>query len=296
MEDKGFSDESLKPFLSDLFEMLKAAFRILQLSIVFFVCLSVKAQTPSPNPTPTIPSGTADEKSQQIIDKAIKVLGGQTYLELRSVISKGNYTAFSEGVSQIPAKFTDYIVYPDHERTEFIGGGIKTIQTNVGDSGWLYDGGPKTIKDQSSTQVEEFKRGIRTSIENLLRGWWKTEGGRVVYIGRREAGLAKRNEAIRLTYPNGFWIEYEFGAKDGLPAKIIYKRSRKNMDSGDFEETTEEDQLLKPITVQGVIGFWVIDHFVSGKQTSRLNYESIQYNQAIADATFAKPDNPKSIK
>ena len=39
-----------------------------------------------------------------------------------------------------PSRFLDYIVYPDRERTEFSGAGIKSIQTNVGETGWLYDG------------------------------------------------------------------------------------------------------------------------------------------------------------
>ncbi len=98
---------------------------------------------------------------------------------------------------------------------------------------WLFDGAVKKISDQTPAQVEDFKRAMRTSVENLLRGWWKKEGGKVTYVGRREAGLAKRNETVRLTYPDGFWIEYEFGARDGLPAKIIYKRTRKNPDIGD---------------------------------------------------------------
>jgi hypothetical protein len=60
---------------------------------------------------------------------------------------------------------------------------------------------------------------MRTKIDNLLRGWWRKEGGKITYVGRREAGLAKRNETIRLTYPDGFWIEYEFGARDGFRRK-----------------------------------------------------------------------------
>ena len=264
--------------------------------LTLLIAVSAMSQEPTPSPTPSIPAGTADEKSKAILDHAIEVLGGPRYLSLKTVIGRGLFTAFADGISQIPAKFLDYIVYPDRERTEFIGGGIKTIQTNSENSGWVYDGGPKTIKDQGPAQVEDFKRSMQTSVENLLRGWWQKEGGRVVYVGRREAGLAKRNETIRLTYPSGFWIEYEFGAKDGLPAKIIYKRSRKNMDTGTSEETTEEDQLLKFITVDGITAPWVVDHFINTKQTSRVNYESIQYNQTIPDSLFAKPDNIKSIK
>ena len=263
---------------------------------------SAGAQTPAAQATPAAPStaaiapGTADEKSQLIIKHAIEVLGGQAYLNVQSVVGKGFYTAFNDGVTQLPSKFLDYIVYPDRERTEFTSLGIKTIQANNGNSGWVFDGAVKTIKDQSQTQVDDFKRSMRTSVENLLRGWWQKDGGKVVYVGRREAGLAKRNEAIRLVYPDGYWIEYEFGARDGLPAKIIYKRPKKNLDSGDIEETSEEDQLLKFISIEGVTAPWVIDHFSNTKQTSRINYESVQYNQKFADNLFAKPENVKAIK
>ena len=115
-------------------------------------------------------------------------------------------------------------------------------------------------------------------------------------MGRREAGLAKRNETIRIVYPDNFWIEYEFGAKDFMPAKIIYKRQRKDPDSGDMVEVTEEDQLFKFITIDGVTAPWVIDHYINGKQSSRINYESVQYNQHFAENLFTKPADVKSIK
>jgi hypothetical protein len=61
-------------------------------------------------------------------------------------------------------------------------------------------------------------------------------------------------------------------------------------------EVTEEDQLLKFITVDGVTAPWVIDHFINGKQTSRVNYESVQYNQGFPANLFAKPADVKAIK
>ena len=264
---------------------------VLLLYLAAFLPLAVNSQTVTPKP-----DSTADEKSEQIIKHAIEVLGGVNYLNVRTIVGRGFFTSYHEGISQLPARFLDYISYPDRERTEFTGGGIRTIQTNVGSTGWLFDGATKNISDQQGPQIEDFKRGIRTSVESLLRGWWQKEGGKVVYVGRREAGLAKRNETLRLTYPDGFWVEYEFGAKDGMPAKIIYKRNRKNPDSGDMDETTEEDRLQKPIIIDGVTAPWVIDHFVNGTQITRINFESVQYNQTLPDSLFAKPDSVKSIK
>jgi hypothetical protein len=267
------------------------------LALLFIAAANGQTPTPTPTPTPSPPPTAATrEKAEQIIKRATEVLGGTSYLNLRTIVGRGFFTSFQQGISQVPARFLDYIAYPDRERTEFVNEGFRTIQTNVGDTGWLFDGATKNISDQQTPQIEDFKRTMRTSVENLLRGWWQKEGGTINYVGRREAGLAKRNETVRLTYPNGFWIEYEFGAKDGMPAKIIYKRSRKNPDTGDSEETTEEDRLEKPITIDGVTAPWVIDHFVNGTQTTRINYESIQYNQTLPDSLFAKPANIKAIK
>lgn len=272
-------------------QLISVRFLLLQICLVFGLGVSSLAQTPSPNQSPAI-----DEKSQKIIDAAVAALGGQAYLNVQTVLGRGFYSDFKDGAPQVPSKFVDYLVYPNRERTEFTLSGIKTIQTNDRDTGWTFDGAVKKISDQGPAQIEEFKRTMRASLENILRGWWRNEGGAVKYIGRREAGLAKRNETIRLTYPDGFWIEYEFGAKDGLPAKVIYKRMRKDMDLAEMVETTEEDYLRSYVNIEGVNVPWVIDHFVAGKQTSRINYEQVQLNQKFPDSLFTKPDNIKAIK
>ncbi|HLA12749.1 MAG TPA: hypothetical protein VJ023_19340 [Pyrinomonadaceae bacterium] len=238
----------------------------------------------------------SDEKSEAIIRRAIESVGGQTYLDIRTVIGRGFYTTYQEGLPQLPTRFLDYLSYPDSERTEFTSNGVRIIQTNSGETGWTYDGATRKIADMKPAQIQNFKISMRTSFENLLRGWWRKEGGTVKYVGRREAGLAMRNETIRLTYPDGFWIEFEFGARDGKPAKIIYKRTRQREDTEELEEIVEEDRLAKLISIQGVAAPWVIDHFRNGFQTSRVNYESVEYNRPLAPSLFAKPENPKDLK
>lgn len=265
---------------------------IVPLFLMVLSCVAASAQqATAPKPSPENPA-----KAEAVVNRAIEVLGGNTFLNVKTVVGRGFFTTFNDGISQIPARFLDYISYPDRERTEFTGNGIRVIQTNNGDTGWLYDGATKSLSDMKGPQIEDFKRSMRTSVENLLHGWWKKEKATLSYLGRREAGLAKRNETVRLTYPDGFWIEYEFAAKEGLPAKIVYKTNKKKPDSEETEEVTEEDRLAKPITIAGVTAPWVIDHFINGNQTSRINYESIEYNLPLADALFAKPTNLKSLK
>jgi hypothetical protein len=272
-------------------------YSILRRSVFFgfllFLCCVAGAAQQEPTPKPA-PDNVA--KAETILNRAVEVLGGNSYLGVRTVTGRGLFTTFHDRVSQNPARFVDYISYPDRERTEFTAEGIRVIQTNTGETGWLYDGATKSLNDMKGTQIDDFKRSMRTSVENLLHGWWKKENATLSYVGRREAGLARRNETVRLTYPDGFWIEYEFAAKEGLPAKVIYKTSKKKLDSDETEEITEEDRLAKPITIGGITALWVVDHFMNGQQTSRIGYDSVEYNSPLADSLFAKPANIKSLK
>jgi len=243
-----------------------------------------------------VPVKATDDKAEQIVQKAIQAIGGDAYLNVKTVIGRGFYTIYRDGVSGVPLRFVDYIAYPDRERTEFTGEGNRIIQTNYQNEGWMFDAAAKSLKDQTAKQVEDFRTGMRTSMENLLRGWWRKEGATLSYIGRREASLGRRNETVKLTYPDGFWIEYEFAAIEGTPAKAIYKRQQKNPDNDEVFETTEEDRFFKPLAISGVNVPFVIDHFRNGVQISRINYESIEFNKPLADSMFTKPANIKAIK
>lgn len=231
------------------------------------------------------------ERAEQIIKRAVEALGGQNFLNVRSVTSRGRYTQYQDGKPTVPVPFVDYLVYPDRERTEFRASEGRIIQTNVGTSGWVYDGAARTLRDMKPDQIADFQRAMRTSYDNIVRGWWRAEGARLSYIGRREAGVARRNEVVRLVYPDGFSVEFEFDARTGLPAKAIYKRRN---DKG--EESTEEDRFLRFLDIDGVMFPFVVDHYRGGVQTSRVNYDEVAFNRPIPDALFARPADARSVK
>ncbi|HEY0406678.1 MAG TPA: hypothetical protein VGC89_13185 [Pyrinomonadaceae bacterium] len=249
------------------------------------------AAQPSTPAQPSRPAPAIEEKAEKILQRAVAALGGNAYLSVRSSVGRGLFTPYREGMSGIPSSFIDYIIYPDKERTEFRGGGSKTIQTNTGETGWIYDGAAKAIKDMTPLQITDFKQAMRTNVDNLLRGYWRTEGAKVTYLGRREAGLARRNEAVRVVYPGDFVVDFEFGAQDGLPAKVLYTRA-----NAEGEEVSEEDRLAQFVNTGGVGSPFVIDHYTTGIQTSRINYEAIEFNTAIPDALFARPASVKAVK
>lgn len=253
-------------------------------AIIFLTTLSVAAQTDAPKPPPQT------EKAEAIVAKAVQILGGDRYLQIRSQVGRGKFSVIKDGTVVSFQTFVDAIVFPDRERTEFKGGGKKTVQVNTGSTGWVYDGEQELIKIQSEVQVENFKRGLRTSLDNLLRGYWKGSAD-LSYVGRRPSTLGKRNEVVRLTYKDGMAVEFEFAVDDGLPQKAVYKSQ-----DGDAEAVTEEDHYAQFIDAGGVKTAFIIDRFTGGKQSSRINYESIEVNKPLSDAIFAKPANAKDAK
>ncbi len=231
----------------------------------------------------------SEEKAEAILKRAVQNLGGEKYLQVKSIVGRGKFSLIKENTVISFQNFTDVIVYPDKERTEFRSSVSRTAQTNVAGGGWIFDGDAQTINEQSKEQIEGYKRGIKTSLDNLLRGNWRGKAN-LTYAGRRQAGLGKRNDVLKLTFEDGFAVEFEF-ADDGLPVKALFKRM-----NAESEESKEEDRYAQFVDVQGIKTPFIIDHFANNQQTSRINYESIEFNKNIPDSIFAKPKSAKELK
>ena len=272
-----------------------------KINFIFFlalICLTFVSSFAQTNKT--------DEKAEAVIKKAVENLGGDKYLQVKSQIGRGKFHTLRDGAVLSYQSFVDVIVYPDKERTEFkltgivsVPGkegvdykisGVKNVQTNSGDTGWYYDGAAQTVNEQTKEQVDNFKRGMRTSIDYLLRGYWRGKAD-LIYVGKRLAGIGKRNEVVKLVFAEGFAVEFEFTATDLMPVKALYKRP-----VPDKDDVKEEDRYAQFVDVQGIKAPFIVDHFTNGVQTSRINYETMEFNKAIPDSIFSKPTSAKELK
>ncbi len=231
------------------------------------------------------------DKAEQIVKKAIEALGGTAYLNVKTVTGRGLFTPYQNGGAGLPSEFVDFIVWPDRERTEFRSSLGRTLQVNTGDTGWQFENKAKLFKDMTPPQIADFKSYIRTTTDNLLRGFWRKDGAKLSYAGRREAGLGKRNEVVKLTYADGLEVEYEFGAQDFTPAKVVYRKL-----NSEGVLAREEDRYAQFINLNGVNAPFVIDHYREDKQTSRVNYTVIEYNRPLPNDLFVKPATAKAVK
>ena len=250
------------------------------LAISMFVAVA-SGQSASP------PDGqTADA----VIEKAVQQLGGDRYRNVTTQVGYGKFSLMKGGVNVLFQSFIDVIVFPDKERTEFKGMGVKSVQTNTGNTGWVFDGDQELIKVQTEKQVANFKRGLRTSLDNLLRGYWKGDA-ELSYVGRRPGTLGKRNDVVKLAYKDGFTVEFEFTADEGTPVKALYKTK-----NADGEEIKEEDRYGLFIETSGIKAPYVIDRFTNGVHASRINFETVEYNRTVPDSIFAKPPDIKALR
>ena len=231
---------------------------------------------------------TNDDKAAAIVAKAVQLLGGDRYLNVTSEVARGNFSLLrKDGVASYQS-FSDAIIFPDKERTDFKGSSRST-QVNVGDTGWIYDGDQEIVRIQSPVQIENFKRSQRTSLDNLLRGAWKGQAT-LTYVGRRQGGVGRRNDVVRLTYNDGFQVEFEFD-DTGMPVKSLYKHK-----NAADEEIKDEDRYAQFVETSGIRAPYIVDHYQDGEPTSRINYDTIEFNKQINPSIFTKPASTKEAK
>lgn len=230
-----------------------------------------------------------DEKAEAVLNRAVERLGGEKYLQVKSFVGRGKFSLLRDNAVVSFQSFVDVIVYPNRERTDFRQNGVKTVQTNTGETGWIFDGAAETVNVQTKDQIENFKRNLNVSLDNLLRGAWRGKAD-LIYAGKRPASLGKRSEVVKLIFADGLAVEFEF-SDEYLPIKAIYKRT-----NAAGEEVKEEDRYAQFVDIGGIRTPFIVDHFSNNSHTSRVNYESVEFNKRIPDAIFVQPNSSKELK
>src|SRR5258708_8753766 len=89
--------------------------RFIQVSLLL-VLLAVYGLAQADNPQGDKPKADTDDRAAQVLQRAIQAVGGDRYLAVHTLIGRGFFTDYKDGVPGIPTKFVDYIAYPDRER------------------------------------------------------------------------------------------------------------------------------------------------------------------------------------
>ena len=229
-------------------------------------------------------------KAVALVRDAVAVRGGDPYMKIRTVESRGEYTPFEKGVSGDPLSFVDYIAYPGRERTEFGKGDSKFVQSNSEIANWVYEAKQKMIRDQKEDQVKQFQQSSRYDLDNLLRTAVQQTGVKLVYLGRREAWRNTFSEAVRVDFTDGGTATLHFDTRAKLPLMIEYKTV------GEEGVVNNEVRYYRWVDFSGIKFPTIQDFFHNGKQNARVAFDTVSFNVSLPDKLFAKPSSIKEVK
>ena len=229
-------------------------------------------------------------KAAALVREAVRARGGEAYLKIRTVVSRGQYTPFEKGASGNPAGFVDYIAYPSRERTEFGKGDNKFIQSNSESANWVYDAKQKMIRDQTDEQVKQYQQGARYDLDALLRVATDQAGVKLVYLGRKEPWRNTFSEAVRVDFTDGGSATLHFDSRAKLPLSTEYKLVTED------GVANHEARYYRWVEFNGVQFPTIVDFYREGKQSARVSFDSITSNESIPDKLFAKPATVKEVK
>jgi hypothetical protein len=233
---------------------------------------------------------TDPAKALSLVQAAAKARGGDTYLKIRTLTGRGQYTPYDKGVSGNPQSFVDYIAHPGRERTEFGKGDEKFIQSNADMANWVYEAKQKMIREQTEDQVKRFQQNSRYDLDNLLRAAAAQAGVKLIYLGRREPWRSTFSEAVRVDYSDGGSATLHFDPRTHLPLSIEYKLLTAE------GAVNNEARYYRWVEYDGVQFPTIQDFYREGKQTARVTYDLVTFNTPLPDKLFAKPANVKEVK
>lgn len=229
-------------------------------------------------------------KAAALVHAAIVARGGNAYLKINTVVSRGQYTPYEKAVSGDPVTFVDYVVYPGRERTEFDKGDNKFIQANSEIGNWVYDAKQKMIRDQKDEQIKQYQQSARYDLDALLRAASKQTGVKLVYLGRREAWRNTFSEAVRVDFSDGGTATLHFDPRSKLPLMIEYKTV------GETGTANNEVRFYRWIDFGGIQFPTFQDFYRDAKQTARVSFDTVNFNESIPEKMWPKPLSIKEVK
>jgi len=254
---------------------------------------SALAQTPQASPAapsnwPTAQFASAKDpsvqKAYQVLNGMLRALGGDAYLNVRTMESQGRAYSFYHGQpNSMSILYWRFWEWPDKERIE---------QTKQRDIVELYNGDKayeityKGTATKEPKEVEEHLRHREHSLEWVVRKWLPARGTMVLYSG---TAMVERNLADQVTVLNASndSVTISVDGRSRLPVKVSYSWR----DPADRQFDDEDVVFSNYKRVQGVQTPYSVVRNRNGEMTSQRFVTSATYNTELAPAMF----EPKGI-
>ena len=221
----------------------------------------------------------AQTKPRQAIDQMIDALGGPTFLDVIEIHTTGRFFAFTRGDLSSSDIFSDYVKFPDMERTEFGPLNRRTVRINRGKEGWSIPG-KKEPQAQSAVETEEFLKGLKTSFDYVLRFVLQQRQTTIQNLPVEMIDF-KRVDVVELRDPDKNLIRFYIDRDSHLPAKMQVRRTD--------DPKIHEEQYSNWHKFEGVMTPLYVARLTDGVKTMEIHLETATYNSGLSEKLFALP-------
>jgi outer membrane lipoprotein-sorting protein len=218
----------------------------------------------------------AQARASENIDQMLGALGGQAFLDVKDIHTAGRFFGFSRGQLSSGDLFSDYIKFPDMERTEFGGPKNKSITVNRGKEGSKVEG-KKDPDQQTPGEVDEFVKGFKTSFDYVLRFVVKDRQTTVQNLSSEIIDF-KRTDVVELRDAAKNRIRFYIDRDTHLPVKMQVRRND--------DAKLREEQYANWHKFQGVMTPMFVSRYTDSVKTMEIRAETVAYNSGLSDNLF----------
>lgn len=216
-------------------------------------------------------SGHVDPQARQMLDRAIQALGGQAFLNAKSLTTKGRVFFFQDGATAGMEPFENFALYPDKRRFSY-GKTKPVIQIFNGDKAWELD--RMGIMALTDRELQGWINSNRYSLENLLR-LRINEPGVLIQVGKVDFVDNTATQGIEITAQGGTSVRLDLRRQSFVPSRISYRVRNVKEDAWDDYSDAYADYK----TVDGVQIPMHITRYLNGDRVGETFRNFAQLNE-----------------
>jgi hypothetical protein len=249
------------------------------------ICLLLLASTLAQNAAPAASSTAIPvdqenaRKAKALLDQAIKALGGDAYMHIKTISQEGRTYSFHLGQpNSAGTVFWRFYEFPDKDRVE-ITKKRDIAAVFVGDQG--YEITYKGTRKQDAKDVADYLRRRHYSLDWVLRKWLQEPGVALFYEGPTVAEQKQVEQVTIMNVANEGLTLY-LDTNTHLPVKKTFSWR----DPTDKQRNIEDEVYDNYRQIQGIMAPFSITRFYNGDMENQRFLTSVSFNQPLKDSLF----------